>query len=490
MFFSEYFKIDEAVLESYGAFNISLINDLPLFIDPFLLFGNENEEYQTLHNQIVEYLSFLKRKKEEGQDDEGSLQAWYYFPEVRQNWLGYSISGNFGSGLGGKFAVSLSRNIVNLFRDINCEKITKSTHLEKACLVNDGIGRDNISDFTCNLIKDYLLKYTEKFAKKHLNGNQVKEFNIRKAYFDYSLERWSSRRYILPVMGKDFVILTPKDILTKDENWINSSDIYGNFDSIAVSIPNEQLRAEINNYFTRVLPRNRSGEAPTRAQRNGAISLSLAKFPEILDYYIKTKEENSEEATSISDEKVKEVSSVFVSGVQKLIEALLTESNFYNCWDGNSPLNAARKRVEFLKDVIENKNGYRIFYYENKPIRKESDLQVMYRLTWFYTGYDVNREVDNGRGPVDFKVSKGSKDASLVEFKLASNSKLEQNLLKQVEIYQKASDAKDALKVILFFKESEEKKLKKILMHEKLFNNPNIILIDARNDNKPSASVA
>ena len=55
------------------------------------------------------------------------------------------------------------------------------------------------------------------------------------------------------------------------------------------------------------------------------------------------------------------------------------------------------------------------------------------------TEYDVNREVNNGRGPVDFKVSKGSKDTTLVEFKLASNTKLKKNLENQVEIYKKAN---------------------------------------------------
>lgn len=490
MYFSQYFEIDEVTLENYGAFNISLINDLPLFIDPFLLFGSEKEEYQNLHNQIIEYLCFLRRKKEEGRDDSGSLQAWYYFPEIRQNWLGYSFSGNLGSGLGHKFANALSRNVLNLFHDIKAEKITQTTHLEKACLVQNGIGRDNISDFTCNIIKDYLLNYTQEFSQKNLKSKFLKEFHVKKAVFDYTLERWIPKRYILPAFKKDFVILTPKDILTKDENWINSRDLYGDFESIAASIPNEQLRAELNNYFVSVLPKTRNGASPSRTEKNSAISLCMQKFPKIIDYYIKMKEDNAEGAKSVSFENVNEVTTVFVKNVKDLIETLKNSTRFYSDWDGSSSLDAARKRVEFLKDVIENKNGYRIFYYDDKPIRKESDLQIMYRLTWYFTGFDVNREVDNGRGPVDFKVSKGSRDASLVEFKLASNSKLENNLLKQVEIYQKASDAKEAIKVILFFKESEEKKIKKILMHEKLFNNPNIILIDARNDNKPSASNA
>ena len=64
----------------------------------------------------------------------------------------------------------------------------------------------------------------------------------------------------------------------------------------------------------------------------------------------------------------------------------------------------------------------------------------MYRLTWYATSYDVNREPNNGRGPVDFKVSKGAANKALLEFKLASNSKLRQNLQHQVEVYEAANN--------------------------------------------------
>lgn len=32
IYFSDFFEVDKDVLESYGAFNVSLVNDLPLFI--------------------------------------------------------------------------------------------------------------------------------------------------------------------------------------------------------------------------------------------------------------------------------------------------------------------------------------------------------------------------------------------------------------------------------------------------------------------------
>lgn len=123
-----------------------------------------------------------------------------------------------------------------------------------------------------------------------------------------------------------------------------------------------------------------------------------------------------------------------------------------------------------------------------RSIKREADLQVIYRLVWFGTPLDVNREVNNGRGPVDYKVSYGANNSTLVEFKLASNSKLKNNLAKQVEIYKAASDSRRAIKVIMYFSAEEELRVISILNDLGLSENDDIILIDARNDNKPSAS--
>ena len=62
--------------------------------------------------------------------------------------------------------------------------------------------------------------------------------------------------------------------------------------------------------------------------------------------------------------------------------------------------------MQFLKDVIENKGGHRIFYFNGEPLEREEDLHILYRLTWYATESDVTREANDGRGPVDFKVSR------------------------------------------------------------------------------------
>lgn len=483
LYFTDVFDVDPETLDSYGAFNISLVNDLPLFIDPFLLFNSDRPEYQALHNNIIQYLRFLRDRAVDGNLSEGHLRAWFMFSEVKQNWLGFSLVGNSGSGLGLDFARALCSNLESLFSNFGNERITKDSHLEKLCLVRDGVGKDNISDFTTNLIKDYLLEYTQEFVSKFIDPDKCRNLPIGRASFNFDTRSWVTKNYLLPYHENDFVIITPKDILTKDDTWINKSDLVKDFNDVVDAIPNNALRAQINDYFYRMLP-----EEPRRPEITEAIGKALRKYPELVDFFIRLKEDHGYEAVSISKQNVKDVETLYIRQLSEFIHTLIGTSDFYRT--GADTYEETKARVFFLKDVIENKGGHKLFFSHGEPIRRESDLHILFRLTWFATPSDVSREVNDGRGPVDFKISRGSFDKSLVEFKLAKNSQLRRNLEKQAEIYQKASDARSALKVILFFSEEEYEKILKILRDLKFENNPNVILIDANPDTKPSGSLA
>jgi hypothetical protein len=480
--FSDYFNVSEEELESYGAFNIALVTDLPLFIDPFLLFNNRKRAYQELHHEIIRYLRFLRDKSTDQYISDGLLGSWYHFREVKQTWLGFCVSGNSGRGLGRGFAQALNANLKELFADFGKEQITKGSHLEKLCLIKDNVGRDTISDFTTNLIKNYLLEYTQKFAQNHISSGLRKRIAVERVRFNYKSESWEPRTFDLPFINKDYVILTPKNILTKDDTWINKTDFVREFEDIPEAIPDQQLRAQIDNYFRSILPRE-----PKKRDLDRAVARVAVKFPQLIDYYIKYKELHGDEAAKKSITHVLESKQLYINQCRQLVHLLSTQTAFYSF---GQTADETYSRILFLKDVIENKGGHRIFYVKGKPIRNEEDLQILYRLTWFATPSDVSREVNDGRGPADFKVSRGSKDKTLVEMKLASNSQLKRNLRKQAEIYQKASDADTVYKIILYFTESERRRVERILKELKLTTSDKIILIDARRNNKPSASKA
>jgi hypothetical protein len=281
LYLSQYLGVDPGLLDAYGAFDISVASDLPLFIDPFLIFHSQKSEYQLLHQGILKYLTFLRNKAAAGQLTSALIASWYEFKEVKQNWFGFTVLGNGGSGLGPDFAVALHESLGTILSTFGSEDVTASSHLEKLGLVRPGVGRDRISDFTTNLIKEYLLEYTQTFAREHLEPAQYRPFAVRRARFNYKTEAWETRNYDLPVLWGDFVLLTPIDMLTRDDTWISFNDMVGRFSEIPEALPDAQLRAQMLNYFGQHL-----SSKPTKADRDAAAVATLRRYPELLDYYI------------------------------------------------------------------------------------------------------------------------------------------------------------------------------------------------------------
>jgi hypothetical protein len=486
-FFNEMFGLDLSVIEDYGALNVSLVADLPLFIDPFLLFNSKNPDYRQLHDDIIAYLRFLKGKSAAGVVSEPLLRSWYCFPEVRQNWLGFSALGNDGHGLGIDFARALHSSLQILFPEFGSESVTKGSHMEKVCLIKEGVGRDNISDFATNLIKGYLLRYTETFARQHLKPDQMRKMSVPSVAFDYELEAWHADLFELPFANGDYVLLTPRDLLTRDENWINRSDLVEGFERIPVAIPDQQLRSQISNYFEKVLARPEDRE-PNKKERTAAAIETIKAFPAVVDYYIRLKENQGDQAVSVSAEKVKFAQIMFNARVNEL-QGTLRGTDFYKA----SPTGTyaeAHRRLGYLKHVIEDQGGHRFFWQKGQPMQKEADLQVMFRLVWYGSPLDVATEANDGRGPADFKISLGAADKTIVEMKLAKNTQLKRNLSRQTDIYKKASDAHSAIKAIIYFSPEELARVRGILTELGMESDPDVVLIDARNDNKPSGSKA
>jgi hypothetical protein len=509
IYFSDFFNVSRDTMRNYGAFNVSLINDLPMFIDPFLLFNSEKPEYRALHREIIKYLKFLRDKAVGSELDKGSMYTWYRFKEVKQNWLGFSLTGNSGHGLGPDFAIALHKNFNTTFKDFGEEDVPESPHFEKLTLFDTGVGKDNVSDFTTNLIKKYLLEYTQEFAHQHIDPTLTKHFPVKRAYFNYKTETWAAKTYRLPAFVDDFVLLTPQDLLTKDDLWINQRDLVGDYNEIVDSIPNLQLRAQINNYFSHELntilaqkeqkrreglakrrrskkPRRLRPLEPSEADRKQVRWKAIQKFPQLIDYYLAFKEKHGDRASRQSRENVNQIETQFIEHVERLVGLLEEHTKFYS--EPSDSYEAALKRAHYLKEVIEDNDGWRIFYLNGHPLTREKDVHILYRLTWFATAFDVNSEANSGKGPVDFAISRGSANKALVEFKLASNSQLAANLQHQTAAYQKAHRTTKSVKVVMYYTEAELAKVNSVLRQLGLENDKTVVLIDARNDNKESAS--
>lgn len=499
MFFSEYFGIDPELIQAYGAVDISLVCDVPLFIDPMLIFNSEKPDYQQLHQKIIRYFHFLSTKSQNSLSD-NEIKAWFSFNEVKNNWLGYSLDGNKGLALGWEYAKFLNKNIGFA---ITTNDISKSQHIEKVMLLYEGSGKDKISDLTVNLIKEYLLEYTEKFTLAHINPDLSKRLPVDKAYFNYDTESFVSKEYTLPYIYNknrniEFVLLTPFDILREDEPSINRKNFFDSHERIRASIDNDVLRAYVNNYISEAVRRyeeqQKRNKRPSRERSIGRIEKNAFKeivkeYPELYDYYIKLRESDVDEIRYKCMHEFNTQLIKLLINSKNIINTVI--SNGYNFDESLSAREEAKKRLAFFKHIIEDCDGYRNLYTNGVRIASENDIQRLFRFVWYGTSYKVDFETNNGRGQVDAIVSKGQHNQNIVEFKLASNSTLG-HVFKQVKIYEAANCADGSLIAIFYFSQGEYDIAKRVVTnagYEDKIGDA-IFLFDCRNDNKPSASVA
>lgn len=497
MLFSDVFNVSPEIIKEYGAVDISLICDIPLFIDPLLIFNSEKLEYHKLHEAIICYFHFLAVKAQ-GKLTDQEIKTWFSFNEVKQNWLGYSLEGNDGSALGRDFSEFLAKNIKFALEN---NGISQNRHIEKIMLLYEGSGKDKISDLTVNLIKGFLLEFTETFALKHINTKQLKVFPVDKALFNYETESFVSKEYSLPYIlnkkGKlEYVLLTPYDILREDEPAINRNDYFHSHERIRDAIDNDVLKVQVDNYIWEAVARYEESQKEKRKKVSErtirkieleAFEEVTKEYPELYDYYVKLRESDTEEIKMTSLLELNTQIAKIIINSKKIVNTFY--ENEYSSSEGLIAQEEAINRLKFFKHIIEDCDAYRNFYVDGKCIALENDLQRMFKLVWYGTSFKADFETNNGRGPADVIVSKGQSNQCIIEFKLASNTQLA-HVFEQVNIYEKANNAEGSLIAIFYFTEQQYEKTQRIIKelgHEEKIGE-SIFLIDCRNDNKPSAS--
>jgi hypothetical protein len=166
----------------------------------------------------------------------------------------------------------------------------------------------------------FLRRFTETFARTHIDPGMVRPVVVERVRFNYETESWERGRFDLPFFNGDFVLLTPNDLLTKDRIWINRDDLLNSLDQIAEALPNDVLRAQIDNYFVKQLSHP---EKPTKKEMRAA---TIEQFPELIEHYIREKEDHGDDAEVISAERVRAAHMLYVEEVKALRGLLSRET--------------------------------------------------------------------------------------------------------------------------------------------------------------------
>jgi hypothetical protein len=193
--------------------------DLPLGIDPFLLYKSRDLVLGRLHKQIVELFNRGLRLIHEGQRQKA--RYLFSFPEVSEIGLGYARKGKKGSGVG-KF---LSELILETLSESPALLKRGIHHVEEMQLVSLGIGPDRVSDIAANLIKEYLVEYTQKQCEiwKIPLHRDVPLANV----FQSDSQEWIDGYFDLPLSPFDGtpILLVPRRIV-RTLPWINYEDFF------------------------------------------------------------------------------------------------------------------------------------------------------------------------------------------------------------------------------------------------------------------------
>ncbi len=131
-----------------------LDEDLPLCVDPFLLWKSPSQQDNTLHVAIVDAINGLGRMWLDG-DRKKAVEQIIRASECAEVGLGQSRT-----RVGKPIGVQEAERILELFDRIPQVRDRGMGRIEVLQLLVPGIGRDRIGDFSCSFIKSFLIDYT------------------------------------------------------------------------------------------------------------------------------------------------------------------------------------------------------------------------------------------------------------------------------------------------------------------------------------------
>ena len=243
--------------------------DLPLGIDPFLMFKSRSDDLQKQHALIIGAFNLAIDDLRSGHEDR--VRTLLDFPEVSEIGLGYSKGNKKGAGVG-RF---LSELLVEALRETPALMSRGIHHIEEMQLLSVGIGPDRISDIAANLIKRFLVDYTRTQADAW--GIPLQDSVPIEHVWDPVNGGWEDGYFDLPVSPIDGspILLVPRRIV-RSLPWINYDDFY---------------RSEFSAYLRsrKVRGRVKSGSAIAPADKSHVIATTRNEV-ERLDRYVRLKE--------------------------------------------------------------------------------------------------------------------------------------------------------------------------------------------------------
>lgn len=423
--FSEQFNVSKSILESTGVFDVILDVDTRVFIDPALLELCTEPEFVDARSKVETYfaniITLLHHSRRCGDMYWKRADQLLTFRELSGTCFGYSQNGTGGNAIG----QVLRDNILNTIKELMIEGETDPVLFELLGVFQEGIGCDRVSDLITFILREEILQYTQRVVTLSAISPTI-------------TVRFGENQYLTcknPHNNKPLLLL-PSIILSP-------LPIAEDFDDIdRICQENERVRQEINAYFD-LGKKNKLHKSQILSLMHSNLS-----FRSALVTAYKTIPKN---AYNFSIDPAGEYA--WLAAAREYVSKYPLHLTDLPLETTEDVLSITQVICNHFKRLIEDNGLSKLLYDSNGTPKHESAAQLLFfGIADSYcdaNNIDLTKEGNNGRGPVDFKLSRGSCDKVVVETKLTSNSQLRHGIETQLPIYMKQEKTKQAIYLII-----------------------------------------
>ena len=220
-----------------------LDEDIPLYLDPFMLWRSPSQQDQSLHAGLVNAFNHLGLLASRGRESE-AIESLIIASECDEVGLGTSLTKK-----GKRIGSNKAREIINLFKSIPHYQRNGFRHVEEIQFFVDGISKDRISDISCSFLKSFLIDFT--IDQCEFIGVDTQPCTIEHVYHYRAKEFVSEDNVSLPVNPESGapIILVPKRWM-RFAPWINYDEYFEKYcpqDEISHK-PEDLTRIKVLNY--------------------------------------------------------------------------------------------------------------------------------------------------------------------------------------------------------------------------------------------------
>lgn len=431
MIFTEHFNITKSGEDDW--LDIILDVDTKLWVDPFLIFKDTDAHWAGAHSQIIQHFQTCFDLIVQGGMREHTLPyqkalSLLTFREPKEFCLGFTVDGTDGAGAGRGYARLIAKAMVEAIN----RGLSDLEHFEELGILEKGIGADRISDLTCNILKGRFIEYTKAVAARH--SLETRSFVVRNALYNSIAKRWENGRHDLPVnpSNGEPILLTPERFI-RDQPTLNAEAWFDYYQ-------HEQLRQDT------------SYEILTNVDKTLIVNTARQHAQEVRDWT------DVQQATAQAEP-----------------YNLASDPNGVYRWDKetrqyvySNPLSIAppTNDEEFLgvidqiigafRRYIQENRGWSLLWNDNGVEKNEEAAQLVFlgiaKAHCKANNINVDREVEIGRGPVDFKFSNGHTFRALLEIKKLHNGDFWQGIERQLPTYLEGDDCQYAWYVAIQYR--------------------------------------